>query len=86
VAGDGSISIKWPWWRGVRGGLELTGRRLDKSAPPLRSRIAPGYGPTGFQATGIIFATAGCWEVTGSAGKARLTFVTLVRRPRRGGA
>jgi hypothetical protein len=82
VARDGSISIKLPWWRGVRGALKLAGRRLDKPAPPLRAQIGPGYGSTGFQATGIIFSTPGCWEVTGSVGTARLSFVVLVRKPR----
>jgi hypothetical protein len=75
---DGSIAEKFPWWRGVRGRLTITGRRLDAPAPALRARIPDGYGPTGFQSTGIIFPTEGCWRVTGSAGTASLSFVTLV--------
>lgn len=86
VARDGSISIKWGWWRGVRGDLKVTGRRLDARAAPLRAQIPGGYGRTGFQPTGIIFATAGCWRVTASAGNARLSFVTLVRKPPQAGA
>jgi len=77
---DGSLSMKFPWWRGVTGKLTITGRRLDGAAPPLRARIPGGYGDTGFQASGIIFPTTGCWEVTGSVGEASLTFVTLVER------
>jgi hypothetical protein len=82
VRPDGSIGMKFPWWRGrsTRGQLRITGRRLDAPAPALRADIPSGYGPTGFQATGLIFPTEGCWEVTGRAGKARLTFVTRVTR------
>ena len=78
VAEDGSLSMKFPWWRGVRGKLTITGRRLDAHAPPLRARIPEGYGDIGFQATGVIFPTVGCWEVTGKAGDASLRFVTLM--------
>jgi hypothetical protein len=76
---DGSIHEKFPWWRGaaVRGRLRITGRRLDAPAPALRANVPSGYGPTDFQASGIIFPTAGCWSVTGTAGKAKLSFVTL---------
>ena len=79
VARDGSIGMKFPWWRGVRGKLKVTGRRLDARAPALRADIPSGYGPIGFQSTMLIFPTRGCWKVTGRVGDARLTFVTLVR-------
>lgn len=76
---DGSIDAKFGWWRAIPGTFEIEGRRLDGPAPPLTAHIPEGYGQTGFQATGIIFPTGGCWEVTGSIGAAtRLTFVTLV--------
>src|SRR5437016_3596746 len=75
---DGSLSMKFPWWRGARGKLEIAGRRLDAPAPPLRARFPEGYGDIGFQATALIFPTPGCWEVTGQVGRNRLTFVTLV--------
>jgi hypothetical protein len=74
---DGSIGEKFPWWRGVRGPLRITGRRLDAPAAPLRAHIPDGYGPTSFQASEIIFPTEGCWSVTGTAGEASLSFVTL---------
>jgi hypothetical protein len=80
ILSDGSLSMKFPWWRGVRGKLTVEGRRLDSSAPPLRARIPEGYGDTGFQSTAIIFPTEGCWEVTGKVGQASLTFVTRVVR------
>jgi hypothetical protein len=75
---DGSIDAKFGWWRGVAGTLRIEGRRLDGPAPPLHANIPTGYGDSGFQATGIIFPTAGCWEVTGRVSDASLTFVTLV--------
>ena len=79
VLPDGSMSMKFGWWRGVRGKLTIQGRRLDAAAPPLRARVPEGYGDTGFQSTALIFPTQGCWEVTGKASKAELTFVTEVR-------
>jgi len=70
--------MKFPFWRGesVRGELLITGRRLDGVAGPLTAEIPEGYGETGFQATGLVFASEGCWEVTASAGDATLTCVT----------
>ncbi|MET0939657.1 MAG: hypothetical protein ABWY51_10590, partial [Gaiellaceae bacterium] len=64
--------------RAARGALRIEGRRLDGAAPPLSTSIPDGYGPTGFQASGVTFPTEGCWEVTGRVGNASLTFVTLV--------
>jgi len=80
VHADGSLDMKFPWWRGAIGLLTITGRRLDALEPPLRSYIPDGYGEHGFQATGIIFPTEGCWEITGRTGEARLTFVQRVVR------
>lgn len=75
---DGSIGMKFPWWRGVRGRLRIKGRRLDAVAPPLRAHVPRGYGATGFQSTAVVFPTPGCWKVTGAVAGARLEFVTLV--------
>ena len=77
VTPDGALGMKFPWWRGVRGTLRIEGRRLDGPAGPLRSEFVD-YGPTGFQASYVIFPTPGCWEVTGRAGEASVTFVTRV--------
>ena len=82
IGEDGSLSMKWPWYRGLRGKLTIHGKRLDMSAPPLRASIPDGYGDTGFQATALIFPTEGCWEVTGQVGETALTFVTRVVRPK----
>jgi hypothetical protein len=78
VLEDGSLLMKWFWWRRLSGQLVIEGRRLDGSAGPLGARIPKGYGTTGFQATALIFPTPGCWEVTGRVGRRNLTFVTLV--------
>jgi hypothetical protein len=77
---DGLVSTKFGWWRNVRGQLRISGRRLDASAPPLRSDVPDGYGVTGFQASGVIFPTGGCWRITGTAGPTSLSFVTFVIR------
>jgi hypothetical protein len=76
---DGSIVAKLGWWRAVEGRLSIAGQRLDAAAPPLRADVPAGYGSSGFQATGLTFPTPGCWRVIGSAGRASLTFVVLVR-------
>ena len=79
IAPDGSVQVKVGWYRGVSGKLTLTGRRLGTSAPPLRAHMPDGYTPFGFQPTGIVFPTVGCWRVTGRVGRrASLTFVVRV--------
>jgi hypothetical protein len=78
---DGSMTVKFPWFRGVRGELQITGHRLDANAAPLRSTVPKGYPGKGFQASGIIFPTPGCWEITGRVGDASLTFVVEIIEP-----
>jgi hypothetical protein len=79
VEPDGAVGMKFGWWRAASGDLRISGRRLDATAPPLRGDVPDGYGPTGFQASGVHFPTEGCWEVTGDLGQATaLTFVTFV--------
>jgi hypothetical protein len=80
VQPDGSLSMKWGWWRGTNGRLTIEGHRLDTSAPPLGAVIPDGYGDTGFQPGGLIFPTEGCWEVTGQVGNSTLTFVVYVTK------
>ena len=81
VRPDGSLALKFPWTRGVRGELSITGRRLDAPAAPARARVPDGYGSVGFQSTAVVFPTPGCWQVTGEVGDASLTFVTRVSGP-----
>ena len=76
---DGRMEMKFGWYRLTSGYLTITGRRLDGPAPPASGHTFPGsYGLTGFNASGVIFPTEGCWQVTGRAGRAALTFVTFV--------
>ncbi len=75
---DGSVGMKFGWWRAMPGRLTITGRRLDAAAPPLRADVPSNYGTTGFQPSGVSFPTEGCWEVTGHVGDTTLTFVTFV--------
>ena len=82
IAKDGSVGMKFGWWRAASGKLEITGRRLDAPAPPARGIVPDGYGETGFQASGVEFPTEGCWELTGALPRTRLTFVTLVIKKR----
>jgi hypothetical protein len=83
IARDGSIRAKLGWWRAVPGRLYIVGERLDAPAPPLRASIPAGYGIRGFQSTGLIFPTPGCWRVVGSLSGHELEIVVLVKKRRR---
>ncbi len=80
ISADGSMSIKWVWYRhGISGSLSITGHRLDAPAPPLKAGIpSSGYGRTGVLPTILTFPTEGCWEVIGRVGRHTLAFITLV--------
>jgi hypothetical protein len=78
VEPDGSVGMKFGWYRVASGSLTIAGRRLDAPAPPARAEVPDGYGDAGFQASGVSFPTEGCWEITGAVGPTRLTFVTFV--------
>ena len=80
---DGSLATRFPWWGGPSAGrrLRISGRRLDQHARPLRARIAAGFtAAPHFWATSITFASEGCWQVTGTAGTAKLAFVLEVMK------
>ena len=79
---DGSIYAKLGWWRGVRGRFSITGRRLDRPAPPLRVSLHTASYPTiGFIPSGLTFPTTGCWKITATQGVGRLALVVLVTKP-----
>ena len=74
VPGEG---LKTGWFRPAGEMLEITARRLDGDAPAFEASVPCCY-PTRFQATGLTFPTAGCWEVTAQAGESLLTFVVEI--------
>lgn len=78
VSPSGWLGVKLPWWRAVRGTLTIEARRLDAPARPARATVPDGYGDIGFQASGVLFPSPGCWEVTGRVGESSLTFVVLI--------
>jgi hypothetical protein len=50
VRPDGSIVMKWPWFRATKGDLLITGHRLDGKAPPISMHVSSdGYGSTGLE-------------------------------------
>ncbi len=77
---DGSISAKVGWWRSSPRQLTVSGRRLDRPAPPLRADVAPAYSYGAFLPSILTFPTTGCWRVEGRVGGARLAFVVRVTR------
>jgi hypothetical protein len=74
VSEDG---IKVGWFRPAGAPLVITGQRIDGQAPPLEAHVPCCY-PTRFQASGLSFPAAGCWEVTAQAAASELTFVVWV--------
>lgn len=69
--------FKVGWFRPEGAELQIAGQRIDATAPPLEAHIPCCY-PTRFQATGLMFPTEGCWEVTAKAADNELSFVVLV--------
>jgi hypothetical protein len=76
---DGALGMKVGWERKKKGHLQISGRRIDASAPPARAYIYD-YGDSGFQPIYLVFPTPGCWEITGEVSGGRLTFVILVEK------
>jgi hypothetical protein len=74
---SGKEGNKVGWFRPSGTTLEITGQRRDAPAPRLEADIPCCY-PTRFQATGLMFPTEGCWEVTARAADSELTFVVWV--------
>jgi hypothetical protein len=68
---------------GHRGKLNVTGRRIDADAPPLRFETGTPNSDSGFLASYLNFSTPGCWEVTTQVGDrvdSKMTFVTRVEK------
>src|SRR6516164_4123244 len=80
---DGALGMKFGWMLGIRGNLNVRGRRIDADAPPLRFEANSAGGDSGFLASYLIFPTPGCWEVTAQIGDradSRIRFVTRVEK------
>ena len=61
----GRLDDKIPPYRLKPGRVEWEARRLDGPGSVPRQPVGPdGYGDRGFQAGGVSFPEAGCWEVT----------------------
>jgi len=71
-------AVNTVWMRPANTELSITGHRLDADAPLLLAGPVAPYS-TGYLAIGLTFPAAGCWEVTGTAGESKLTFITKVR-------
>ena len=65
------------WIRPAGTALVISGQRLDAAASPLVVN-APCCYPTGFEVNGLHFPTAGCWEISATAGESELRFVIEV--------
>lgn len=78
VTADGALGVKVGWYRYGRGRVRIAATRLDKPGRVTRTSVPAGYGPTGFQASGIYFPSPGCWKVTATVGRSQLTYVTVV--------
>lgn len=87
VQSDGSIEVKWYWWRRVEsvggedvasvGPLRLEGRRIDAPAPPVQMRVHP-YNEGSFQGSRVVFPGPGCYQLTGGLDAEALTFTVLI--------
>jgi hypothetical protein len=79
VRSDGSLRMKFMWVRGpgVHAILRISGDEVSTGASIWARSF--GYGYTGFNASSIFFPGEGCYRITGKAGRAEITFVTLVR-------
>ena len=54
VAKDGSVGMKFGWWRAARGKLTITDRRLDAPAPPARGLVPTATAPPAFRPAVLI--------------------------------
>ena len=66
--------IKVGWFKPEGADLFVIGKRLDAEAPALDAHVPCCY-PTRFQASGLYFPTAGCWEVNAKAADKELSFI-----------
>ena len=81
---DGAYTQKVFWWSrdyDWKSPLSVTGKRLDGSAPPLRSSPATNAFAEDIGSSilvGVEIPGAGCWEITGHLRGATISFVVWV--------
>lgn len=79
---DGSLGMKFWFYRTIPGDVIFSGERLDAPSPPMPEVILrgeeDGYGEVGFHPLGLVFPGEGCWRVYATIGDSRMTFVTVV--------
>jgi hypothetical protein len=66
------------WERPTGEQLMVSGRPRGSTGPELVASIPRGYETLDYQASGIDFPVAGCWEVVARSGASELRFVTEV--------
>lgn len=79
VSGKAGNRIMWIKPPGLK--VEITGRRLDGEAPPLKVESSGAYLGKGFEPARLYFPVPGCWEVTATSGEEDLVFVVEVKGP-----
>jgi hypothetical protein len=81
---EGSLGMKFWFYRTVPGDVVIGGQRLDAPAPPMPETVLrgeeDGYWEVGFHPAGLVFPGEGCWEVTARIGEEEMRAVMLVVR------
>lgn len=77
----GKIGMKVGWFRARRGVVTVTGHPWHGAPAEFRADVGTPqeYGATGFAASGLEFARAGCWRIDARLAGSTLTFVLDVR-------
>jgi len=79
-SGTRGSATKFGWFRATPGQVSVSGTPVGGLPAPFHSEVGtvPEYGSTGFVPSGLHFGRPGCWRVTGSLGRGRLSIVMLV--------
>jgi hypothetical protein len=75
----GLLGMRFDWQLEPPSALQVEGRRLDATAPPLIVEL-DGTDDLFLRRSILLFPSPGCWEVTARTNLARVTFVTKVVR------
>jgi hypothetical protein len=67
------------WVKPAGSQFTVQGRRLDGAAGPLGADLPNGYESMDYQAAGISFPSAGCWEIEARANTTTWRFVVSVK-------